>query len=113
MVNIEIKFKKVHNDAQLPCRKHDNREINAQEAENEKDWNIKLNLEHPGAASQGYKIQYHREPNTDIILGTGDTGYDVFSVVDAIIPAKNSAIVDTGIEIAYITPGYWFKIESR
>lgn len=43
----------------------------------------------------------------------GDTGYDVFAVEKTIIPAKGSAIVPTGIEVGYITPGYWFKVEAR
>jgi dUTP pyrophosphatase len=44
---------------------------------------------------------------------TGDTGFDIFSIEEVIIPAGESAIVGVGLEIGYITPGYWFKIEGR
>jgi len=42
-----------------------------------------------------------------------DTGLDIFVVEDTIIPAKGSAVVNTGLKVGYITPGYWFKIETR
>lgn len=50
--------------------------------------------------------------NNDAV-GVGDSGYDIFAVEDIIIPAKGSKIVPTGIQVAYITPGYWFRIEAR
>lgn len=42
-----------------------------------------------------------------------DTGYDVYSVVDKVIPARGSAVVDVGLKFAYIPDGYWIKVESR
>jgi dUTP pyrophosphatase len=42
-----------------------------------------------------------------------DTGYDVYSVVDTVIPARGSAVVDVGLKFAYIPEGYWIKVESR
>ena len=70
---------------------------------------------------------------------TGDTGYDIFAVEDTLIPASHlttkvesgaipmedadfectekikigSAIVPVGLKIAFIEPGWWFKIEAR
>lgn len=44
---------------------------------------------------------------------TGDSGYDVYSVEDKIIPANSSTTVNIGLEIAYIQPGYWIRVESR
>lgn len=44
---------------------------------------------------------------------TGDAGFDIFSVEEVIVPAGQSAIVNVGIEVGHITPGYWFKIEGR
>ncbi len=44
---------------------------------------------------------------------TGDAGYDLFAVEDTLIPARGSNIVPVGLEVAHITPGYWFRIESR
>lgn len=42
-----------------------------------------------------------------------DTGFDVSSIEDKLIPARGSAVVDVGLKFAYITPGYWVKIEGR
>ena len=42
-----------------------------------------------------------------------DTGFDVYCVEDMIIPGRGSAVVDVGLEFAYITPGYWVKVEGR
>ena len=44
---------------------------------------------------------------------TGDAGYDLFAVVDVTIPPRESNIVPVGLEVGYITPGYWFRIEAR
>ena len=45
--------------------------------------------------------------------GTGDTGFDVTSVEQVVIPAKGSAIVPVGLTLAELSPGYWIRIEPR
>jgi dUTP pyrophosphatase len=40
-----------------------------------------------------------------------DTGFDIYSVETIVIPARGSTVV--GLTFAYITPGYWIKIEGR
>jgi len=42
-----------------------------------------------------------------------DTGYDVYSIEDKIIPARGSNVVDVGLKFAHIPEGYWVKVESR
>jgi dUTP pyrophosphatase len=42
-----------------------------------------------------------------------DTGFDVYCVESKVIPARGSGIVDVGLDFAYITPGYWVKVEGR
>ena len=42
-----------------------------------------------------------------------DTGLDVTSVEDKIIPARGSAVVDVGLKFAYIGLGFWVKVEGR
>jgi dUTP pyrophosphatase len=42
-----------------------------------------------------------------------DTGFDVYCVEDKHIPARGNAVVDVGLDFAYITPGYWVKVEGR
>lgn len=42
-----------------------------------------------------------------------DTGYDVYSIEDRVIPGKGSAVVGVGLKFASIPEGYWVKVESR
>tara|TARA_Y100000296_G_scaffold39370_1_gene45418 strand:+ start:28 stop:519 length:492 start_codon:yes stop_codon:yes gene_type:complete len=42
-----------------------------------------------------------------------DSGYDVYSVEEVIVPARGSVVVPVGLTLAYITPGYWFRVEPR
>ena len=42
-----------------------------------------------------------------------DTGFDVYCVEDKHIPARGSAVVDVGLDFAYISPGFWVKVEGR
>lgn len=42
-----------------------------------------------------------------------DTGYDVYSVEDKIVPARGNAVVDVGLQFANIPDGYWVRVESR
>ena len=44
---------------------------------------------------------------------TGDAGADLYSVKSGIIPAKGSAVVDVGLKVGYIPPGWYFTIETR
>ncbi len=43
----------------------------------------------------------------------GDSGYDVYAVENKLIPKHSTTNVDIGLEIAYITPNYWIRVESR
>lgn len=42
-----------------------------------------------------------------------DTGYDVYSIEDKVVPARGSAVVGVGLKFADIPEGYWVKVESR
>lgn len=44
---------------------------------------------------------------------TGDTGFDIYASGGAVIPARGSAVVPTGISVGFIEEGYWWKVESR
>ena len=44
---------------------------------------------------------------------TGDAGFDLFAIEDVYIPPRGSVIVNVGLQLAYVTPGYWFRIEPR
>jgi dUTP pyrophosphatase len=77
------------------------------------------------------------EQNNQKTDGTADTGYDLYAVENVIIPGVHiesnigsdaeeylkvdgssrykvgSAVVPVGLEVAFIEPGYWFRIEGR
>lgn len=42
-----------------------------------------------------------------------DAGWDLFAVEDKTIPANGSAVVDVGLVLAYLEPGYWIRVASR
>jgi dUTP pyrophosphatase len=65
---------------------------------------VRFAATHPDAK---LPIRAHTDP------GTGDSGYDLFAVESVTIPAWKSAVVPVGIKVAYIQPGYWFRIEGR
>ena len=44
-------------------------------------------------------------------LTTGDSGYDMTAVEDVLIPARSSRQVATGVTLADMPPGIWFRIE--
>jgi dUTP pyrophosphatase len=77
------------------------------------------------------------EQNNQKTDGTADTGYDLYAVENVVIPGIHiesnigsdaeerlkvngssrykvgSAVVPVGLEVAFIEPGYWFRIEGR
>jgi dUTP pyrophosphatase len=55
----------------------------------------------------------HQDAKLPTKNNASDTGYDVSAVEDKVIPARGSAVVDVGLNFAYITPGYWVKVEGR
>lgn len=66
--------------------------------------NIKFVKTHPEAKLPARKYD---------IEGVGDSGYDIYAVEDVHIPPNQTIKVPVGLEIAYIEPGYWIRIESR
>ena len=43
----------------------------------------------------------------------GDSGLDITAVEETVVPPKGSAVVPVGLKLAYITPGYWIRVEGR
>jgi len=55
----------------------------------------------------------HEEAKLPTKNHENDTGYDVYSVENKVIPARGSAVVNVGLKFASIPEGYWIKVESR
>ena len=49
--------------------------------------------------------------NSDVTLG--DSGYDLTAVEDMWVNKNSSSVVPVGLTLAYIDPGFWFRIEPR
>lgn len=65
---------------------------------------IKFVMTHDSAVLPKYN---HADPYT------GDSGLDVCSVEQVTVPAKGWAVVPVGLKLAFITPGYWVRVEGR
>jgi dUTP pyrophosphatase len=42
-----------------------------------------------------------------------DAGWDLFSVEEKTIPANGKGVVDVGLRLAHLEPGYWIRVASR
>ena len=42
-----------------------------------------------------------------------DSGYDLTSVEEVIVPGRGSVVVPVGITLGYLEPGWWFRVEPR
>lgn len=42
-----------------------------------------------------------------------DAGWDIFSVEDKIIASNSKEVINVGLRLAYLEPGYWIRVASR
>lgn len=121
-MEILIRFLKTHDDAKLPEKNHQNVVLSWDEYQKklgECENGCSCGCAHGlhttfGRSSISFTTTSDGKSETKVqIPGTCDSGYDIFACADVVIPARGSAIAPTGIQVAFITPGYWFKIEAR
>lgn len=55
----------------------------------------------------------HAEAKLPLKNHSDDAGWDVFSVEDKTIPAKGRGVINVGLKLAYLEPGYWLRVASR
>jgi dUTP pyrophosphatase len=55
----------------------------------------------------------HKDAKIPTKNNSSDTGFDVYSVENTVIPAHGSNVVEVGLDFAYITPGFWVRVEGR
>ena len=64
-----------------------------------------------------YMVLKFKKTNDNAVIPSknddDDTGLDVTSIVDIVIPARGSAVVDVGLRFAFIDHGFWVKVEGR
>lgn len=57
-----------------------------------------------------------KKTNEDAKLPTKNmeaTGWDVYAVETKVVPARGSAVIDNGLQLGYITPGFWIQVATR
>lgn len=91
---IQVQFIKTHEDAKLPTRNNHGTLQGATESQ-------LLQNEKQGVFTFHY------------LRNDGDSGYDLSAVSDTLIPSGGSAVVPVGLQLAFISEGYWFRIEAR
>jgi dUTP pyrophosphatase len=67
-------------------------------------------------SSESIKIHFiktHKDAVLPSKKNTNDTGYDLTSVESVTIPAKGSAVVPTGLQVAKTEKGLWYLILPR
>jgi deoxyuridine 5'-triphosphate nucleotidohydrolase len=42
-----------------------------------------------------------------------DSGYDIYSVEEVVVPGRGSVVVPVGLTLGYISNGWWFRVEPR
>ena len=42
-----------------------------------------------------------------------DSGYDLTSVEEVVVPGRGSVVVPVGVTLGYLEPGWWFRVEPR
>lgn len=42
-----------------------------------------------------------------------DSGYDVYSVEEVVVPGRGSVVVPVGLTLGFLTKGWWFRVEPR
>lgn len=55
----------------------------------------------------------HSDAQLPIKNHEDDAGWDLVSVEEKIIPARGKEVVNVGLRLAYLEPGYWIRMSSR
>jgi dUTP pyrophosphatase len=106
---VRVLFVKTHPDAILPVRNHGNIPLTEEQI-------AQFKAERDAVVEMRVRMG---EPKVEIPLpfndwaGTCDSGYDLFACEDTTILSQDRAIVPVGIKVGFITPGFWFRVESR
>ena len=55
-------------------------------------------------------IKLHEDAVLPTKAHTTDTGYDLHCVADTVIEPGSSSVVPVGLQVGYVTPGYWYLV---
>lgn len=55
----------------------------------------------------------HQDAQLPVKNHDNDAGWDVFAVQDGVVPAHGKMVIDVGLVLAFLEPGYWLRVASR
>lgn len=58
-------------------------------------------------------VKTHEDAKLPERAHDSDSGYDLYSVSEVIVPGDGSVVVPVGLTLGYLTPGWWFRVEPR
>jgi len=58
-------------------------------------------------------VKTHEDAKLPERAHDSDSGYDLYSVSEVIVPGRGSVVVPVGLTLGYLTPGWWFRVEPR
>ena len=60
-----------------------------------------------------YFVKTHKDAQLPTRAHSSDSGYDVYSVEEAIVPGRGSVVIPVGLTLGYLSKGWWFRVEPR
>jgi len=58
-------------------------------------------------------VRTHPDAELPYRAHASDSGYDLTSVEEVIVPGRGSVVVPVGVTLGYLEPGWWFRVEPR
>tara|TARA_R100000700_G_scaffold41050_2_gene59323 strand:+ start:26408 stop:26845 length:438 start_codon:yes stop_codon:yes gene_type:complete len=58
-------------------------------------------------------VKTHEDAVLPYRAHASDSGYDLTSVEEVVVPGRGSVVVPVGVTLGYLEPGWWFRVEPR
>ena len=58
-------------------------------------------------------VKTHEDAVLPYRAHASDSGYDLTSVEEVIVPGRGSVVVPEGVTLGYLEPGWWCRVEPR
>ena len=58
-------------------------------------------------------VKTHPDAQLPARAHASDSGYDVCSVEEVIVPGRGSVVIPVGLTLGFLTEGWWFRVEPR
>ena len=58
-------------------------------------------------------VKTHEDAVLPYRAHASDSGYDLTSVEEVVVPGRGSVVIPVGVTLGYLEPGWWFRVEPR